>query len=234
MNANGARRVIFLVLAHEAAGQITISVLEIDAGQSQLLHVVLTHGAVGRFARFLHGRQEEADQYGNDCNNYKQFDKGKCLALGGGDGDAYLAYMERTVKPLVDRRFRTRPERDATGVFGSSLGGLISLYAFFRAPETFGFVGAMSPSIWFGQGAVLDFIARTRAPRGRIYADVGMQEGAGTLKDARRLGRLLVRKGFRRRPRAASQLRYLEDPQGRHQEAAWARRLDGALEFLLA
>ena len=49
--------------------------------------------------------------------------------LGGGDGDAYLAFLERTVKPLVDRRFRTRPERDATGVFGSSLGGLISLYA---------------------------------------------------------------------------------------------------------
>jgi hypothetical protein len=60
-----------------------------------------------------------------------------------------------------------------------------------------------------------------------------MQEGAGALRDARRLGRLLVRRGFRRQQRAASLLRYLEDPQGRHQETAWARRLEGALEFLL-
>ena len=69
---------------------------------------------------------------------------------GGGGGDAYLAFVERTLKPLIDRRVRTRPEREATGIFGSSMGGLISLYAFFRAPETFGFVGAMSPSLWFG------------------------------------------------------------------------------------
>ena len=62
---------------------------------------------------------------------------------GGGGGDAYLAFIERTLKPLVDRRVRTRPERQATGIFGSSMGGLISLYSFFRAPETFGFAGAM-------------------------------------------------------------------------------------------
>jgi hypothetical protein len=64
-----------------------------------------------------------------------------------------------------------------------------------------------------------------------------MQEGAGTLRDARALGRLLVRKGFvrnRRSPRAASRLRYVEDQSGRHNEASWARRLEGALEFLLA
>jgi hypothetical protein len=68
--------------------------------------------------------------------------------------------------------------------------------------------------------------------------DVGTQEGAGTLRDARRLGRLLVRKGFvrnRRRPpsRVASRLRYVEDPAGRHNEVSWARRLENALEFLL-
>jgi predicted alpha/beta superfamily hydrolase len=38
---------------------------------------------------------------------------------GGGGGDAYLAFIERTLKPLVDRRVRTRPARQATGIFGS-------------------------------------------------------------------------------------------------------------------
>ena len=122
--------------------------------------------------------------------------------LGGGDGDAYLAYLERTVKPLVDRRFRTRPERDATGVFGSSLGGLISLYAFFRAPETFGFVGAMSPSVWFANRVVLTYIERDGTPPGRLYIDTGTDEGSNTLRDARQLASLLTRKGYAKRSTA--------------------------------
>jgi predicted alpha/beta superfamily hydrolase len=152
---------------------------------------------------------------------------------GGGDADRYLEFVAATLKPRIDRMFRTRQGRDETITIGSSMGGLVSLYAFFRFPSVFGRAGVMSPAIWYGQAAVLDFIANARTPRGRIYLDVGMQEGAGTLKDARRLGRLLVRKGFRRRPRAASSLRYIEDPQGRHHEAAWARRLEGALDFLV-
>jgi predicted alpha/beta superfamily hydrolase len=153
---------------------------------------------------------------------------------GGGHADRYLEFVATTLKPRIDRMFRTLQGRDETTIMGSSMGGLVSLYAYFRVPSVFGRAGVMSPSIWFGQGAVLDFIAEARTSRGRMYVDVGMQEGAGTLKDARRLGRLLVRKGFRRKPRAATALRYVEDASGRHNEASWARRLDGALEFLLS
>jgi predicted alpha/beta superfamily hydrolase len=170
---------------------------------------------------------------------------------GGGDADAYLEFLAGTVKPRIDRIFRTVPDRDATAIVGSSMGGLVSLYAYFRFPSVFGRAGVMSPSIWFGQGAILDFIEEARTPPGRLYVDVGTQEGAGTLRDARRLGRLLMRKGFardrrRRRPRAPydgddrrgrhrgkPRLRYIEDARGRHDEAAWARRLTGALTFLL-
>ena len=129
------------------------------------------------------------------------------------------------------------------------MGGLISLYAYFRYPSVFGRAGVMSPSIWFGQGAIVRFIEEARVPRGRIYLDVGTGEGAGTLRDVRRLGRVLVRKGFRRRRRPAfaaagsasgerrsspsSTLRYVEDVGGRHAEAAWAARLEAALAFLL-
>jgi predicted alpha/beta superfamily hydrolase len=147
---------------------------------------------------------------------------------GGGDGDAYLAFMERTLKPLVDRRFRTRPEREATGVFGSSLGGLIALYAFFRAPETFGFAGAMSPSLWFANRAVLSYVENDGAPPGRLYLDAGTDEGAGTVRDARELAAILQRKGF-----GNDRLKLVIDEGGRHEERDWARRLIPALEFLL-
>jgi predicted alpha/beta superfamily hydrolase len=170
---------------------------------------------------------------------------------GGGDADAYLAFLTETLKPRIDRTFRTRPERDATAILGSSMGGLVSLYAYFRHPSVFARAGVMSPSIWYGQAAVLDFVEEARTPRGRLYLDVGTHEGAGTLRDVRRLGRLLVRKGFARdrrarRPRATQpaperrtrhegkpRLRYVEHAGGRHQEADWAYRLEGALEFLL-
>ena len=169
---------------------------------------------------------------------------------GGGDADAYLAFLAQSLKPRIDRTFRTRPERDATAMLGSSMGGLVSLYAFFRYPSVFGRAGVMSPSIWFGQGAVLDFIEEARTPPGRLYLDVGTHEGAGTLQDARRAGRLLVKKGFARDRRARRsvrcagaraatthagkpRLRYVEHAGGRHNEADWASRLEGALEFLL-
>jgi predicted alpha/beta superfamily hydrolase len=152
---------------------------------------------------------------------------------GGGEADAYLAFLVDTLKPRIDRLFRTRPDRDSTGMLGSSMGGLVSLYAYFRYPAVFARAGVMSPSIWFGQRMILDFIRHARAPRGRIYLDVGTGEGAAELRDVRRLGRLLVRKGYRRRGRRPS-LRYVEDPGARHTEAAWAWRLEGALEFLLA
>ena len=168
--------------------------------------------------------------------------------LGGGEGESYLEFLVDTLKPRVDRLFRTRTHCDDTVIFGSSMGALISLYAFFRYPSVFGRAGAMSPSVWFGQGAILDYIAAAKAPGGRVYLDVGTREGTGTVRNARQLARLLVRKGFRRDTRTtraaspsaerrarrpASLLRYVEDAAGGHQEAAWAHRLEGAFDFLL-
>lgn len=147
---------------------------------------------------------------------------------GGARGDAYLAFLERTIKPLVDARFRTRPERESTVVLGSSMGALISLYAFFRAPETFGRAGALSPAAWFAGRALAAYIDRAGAPPGRLYLDVGSHEGAGTLRDAAQLARILERKGYR-----GETLQFTEDPEGRHEEACWGRRLVPALEFLL-
>ena len=164
---------------------------------------------------------------------------------GGGDADDYLAFLVDTLKPRIDRMFHTRRDRDSTTILGSSMGGLLSLYAFFRYPSVFGRAGVMSPSIWFGQGAVLDFIHDARTPPGRVYLDVGTAEGTGTLRDVRRLGRLLVRQGFTRARRGRVSirsakalaerptLRYLEDAGGHHNEAAWAGRLEEALAFLL-
>jgi predicted alpha/beta superfamily hydrolase len=147
---------------------------------------------------------------------------------GGGRGDRYLRFLTETVKPLIDRDFRTRPERDETAIVGSSMGGLISLYGFFRHPLTFGSAGVMSPALWFAGSAVFAYLARVPFIPGRIYLDVGGREGSGELGDVRRLYRLLRRKGYGR-----SELRLVVERGGQHREAAWARRLPGELRFLL-
>jgi predicted alpha/beta superfamily hydrolase len=147
---------------------------------------------------------------------------------GGGDGDRYTRFLIDTVKARIDSAFRTRKDRDSTVVGGSSMGGLISLYAFFRRPSPFGRAVVMSPSIWFGGREILPFVEKARTTRGRLYLDVGTAEGTGTLNNVRALNRILRRKGYRK-----DTLAYLEAEGGRHQEADWAWRLPQALEFLL-
>jgi predicted alpha/beta superfamily hydrolase len=148
---------------------------------------------------------------------------------GGGSGDLYLDFLVDTVKPIVDADFRTLPDRASTGIAGSSMGGLISLYAFFRRPETFGFCGVMSPALWFGGRAIFDFVEHAPFADGRIYLDVGTREGAVELLDVGRLRDLLRRKGYR----LGRDLLYVVDRGAGHHESAWARRLRRELHFLL-
>ncbi len=74
---------------------------------------------------------------------------------GGGtkaEGKDYLDFIVHTLKPYVDSHFRTLPDPEYTGICGSSMGGLISLYGGLHYPETFGKVAAFSPSIWMDNG----------------------------------------------------------------------------------
>ena len=147
----------------------------------------------------------------------------------GGRGDAYLDFVVNVVKPLIDRDFRTRPDRASTGMAGSSMGGLISLYAFFRCSDTFGFTGVMSPALWFGQRGIFDYVGKRPFTPGRIYLDIGTQEGTEALNDARRMKKLLEEKGYR----VGHDLQFFVEMGGRHNERAWARRLHHSLRFLL-
>jgi predicted alpha/beta superfamily hydrolase len=150
--------------------------------------------------------------------------------VGGGEGDAYLDFLLETVKPLIDERYRTMPERDQTGIAGSSLGGLVSLYGFFRDPQPFGFAGVLSPALWIAGGEIFRFVEAAPYVRGRLYLDIGTREGAKALADARRMRELLSSKGYR----VGHDLKWTEERGGLHNEAAWGRRFRRALPFLLA
>ena len=159
----------------------------------------------------------------------------------GGRGDWYVAFLVSTVKPLIDQAFRTLPGREHTGLLGSSMGGLISLYASFSRPDVFGFAGVMSPSLWFAQEAIFPFVQHAPGRPSRVYLDLGTHEGGDPrptqrgpyvgryLAAARRMRDLLIARGLA----PGRDLLYLEEEEAGHNEQAWARRLPGALRFLL-
>jgi predicted alpha/beta superfamily hydrolase len=159
----------------------------------------------------------------------------------GGLGRAYLRWVVATVKPAIDSAFPTRTDRESTGIMGSSLGGLISLWAAVEHGSTFGRVGAMSPAFPGGQGVILGPLRRLEIRPIRIYIDAGGREGshaptpeearrwsAGFMYDARRVRDALVTSGLRE----SIDLRLVEDPEAIHHETAWAGRFPDALRFL--
>jgi predicted alpha/beta superfamily hydrolase len=150
-------------------------------------------------------------------------------AGGGGKGAAYAAFLAHTLKPIVDERFRTERGRTQTVVAGSSMGGLISLVALLRHPDTFGGAGVLSPSLWFAGGAIFSEVERSPFVPARIYLDIGAQEGPEHVANARRMRDLLLSQGYR----FGRDLRWLESRCGRHDERSWGRRFARALPFLL-
>jgi predicted alpha/beta superfamily hydrolase len=151
------------------------------------------------------------------------------IRYGGGGADRYIEFLATTVKPLVDREFPTLPEPRHTAIGGSSMGGLLSLYALYRRSDIFGAAAVLSPSLWFADGAIFEYIRRSPRPQGRLHLDIGTAEGAHALSDVRRLRAILEGAGFRE----GHDLSVLEDEGAQHHESAWGRRLALALPFLL-
>lgn len=147
----------------------------------------------------------------------------------GGKADDYARLLIEEVKSVIDGTFRTRPERSATFIGGSSLGGLVSTYVGLRHPEVFGGIAAMSPSVWWHDRVILNVVNEFSAPeRPRIWLDIGGREGSEALDDARRLRDALLARGWDLR----RDLRFFEDRRADHSERAWARRARGMLEYL--
>ncbi|GHE36614.1 alpha/beta hydrolase-fold protein [Vulcaniibacterium thermophilum] len=155
-------------------------------------------------------------------------------ALGAADlrSDAYLRFLVEELKPFIDRTYRTRPGRKDTFVMGSSMGGLISLYALAEYPRVFGGAGAVSTHWPVGDGLMIDWLGTHLPAPGshRLYFD----HGTATL-DAqyapyqRRMDALLRELGWRE----GRDFRTRVFEGAEHNERAWRDRLHEPLEFLL-
>ena len=94
-----------------------------------------------------------------------------------GRGHTYMEWLTNRFKPLIDRKYPTIPDREYTFIAGSSMGGLMSLYAVTAYNHVFSRAACLSPSIWFATRR-LDELLRTAdiAPGTVVYMDYGSNE----------------------------------------------------------
>jgi predicted alpha/beta superfamily hydrolase len=153
----------------------------------------------------------------------------------GGRADQYGRLLVEELKPLIDSNYRTLKDAKHTGLGGSSLGGLVSLYLGLKYPRTFGNLAIVSPSVWFADRTIVrDVLTLKKKPRLRLWVDIGTNEGQDELDsiqtedDARLLRDALVAEGWK----PGSDLSYTEAQGARHNEAAWAQRVEAILKYL--
>jgi metallo-beta-lactamase class B len=172
----------------------------------------------------------------NRLNEYLPWPSRMEGVSGGGEGQRYVDFLAQTLKPYVDEHYRTRPDRLNTAIGGSSLGGLISLYAALRYPDVFGRVLAFSPSLFINPEIfALARAARPLRPGSRFYFDSGLNEGGeGPLVRAfertqHEILDTLAAAGFD----VAADVRSLLPADGAHAEWFWRREFPAAYVWLM-
>lgn len=146
--------------------------------------------------------------------------------------DQYLHFLVHELKPFVDSRYRTRPQREHTYLMGSSMGGLISLYAMCEYPQIFGGAGCLSTHWPIAPQALWAYLKKRlpKAGRHKIYLDYGDEAQSSAYRASQRQADLIMQgRGYRF---GRDWLSYWYD-RAPHSETAWRTRLKVPLRFLL-
>ena len=163
-----------------------------------------------------------------DTERVSEFTPSFKTSLGRGDGRAYVRFLTERLKPYVDGHFRTLSGPEHTGIGGSSLGGLISIYAGILYPRVYDRLLVFSPSLWVTPQIPFQLMKLSEKYRGRIYLYGGEAESANMVPNMRRFQEQLIEQT------GATQLeiRLEIDPLGQHNEARWGREFPRAVEWL--
>jgi predicted alpha/beta superfamily hydrolase len=148
---------------------------------------------------------------------------------GGAEADAYGRLLAEELKPFIDGRYRTLQDPAYTGIGGSSLGGLVSLYLGLTRPDVFSRLAVLSPSVWWDRRAILRYVrAAHPKPRLRMWVDIGTAEGRQHVTNLRLLRAGLTKSGWV----DGDDLHYEEVEGGTHSEGSWGHRFGRVLQYL--
>ncbi|MGL6229175.1 MAG: alpha/beta hydrolase [Culicoidibacterales bacterium] len=135
-------------------------------------------------------------------------------------GIAYIDWLVHGLKPTIDQLYRTLPAAETTAIVGSSMGGLISLYAGIAYPDIFANLGVLSPAFWFCKAAITEFLQQHPLKEtSRVFMSVGTLEGGGIAHDEDYLTDAIDIKTILSEQNCT--LEFIITPLGKHHESAW-------------
>lgn len=155
----------------------------------------------------------------------------------GGYGDKYAKFLVEVLKPMIDTKYRTLADRANTGVAGSSMGGLISLYIGLVYDEVFSKIGAFSTAVWFKQDEMLKLIHEHGPDTdSKWYLDIGTEEtSSDEVANFNQIyldGTMAVYDALLEVGVKEACIKLVVDEGAEHKEEAWARRFPEAFRWL--
>ncbi|NCD69865.1 alpha/beta hydrolase [Mucilaginibacter agri] len=113
-----------------------------------------------------------------------------------GRGSDYVDFLAKTLKPCIDKHYRTLTDAKHTAIAGSSMGGLISMYAETKYPEVFGQAGIFSPAFWTASPQIYDFVQKQKfTNKERFYFVCGDAESDSMVSDMEKMAEMVRAKG---------------------------------------
>lgn len=164
------------------------------------------------------------DNGGNKrTNEYNPYDNER---FGKGEGDQYVDFIVKTLKPFIDKQYRTLKDRPHTMIAGSSMGGLISMYAVMKYPKVFGAAGIFSPSFWIAKPRIFEEMAhKARQVKAKIYFYAGGQEGESMVQDTQEAYGILQNG-------SSSKVHIVIKEDGKHNEERWRQEFPMFYEWV--
>jgi predicted alpha/beta superfamily hydrolase len=132
------------------------------------------------------------------------------------EGKQYVDFLVNTLKPFIDKNYRTLSEKKYTYIAGSSMGGLISLYAIMQYPSVFQAAGIFSPAFW--TAPAMDSLVAKDALKvhAKLFFYAGGKESKAMVSDMKRIERIIQK-------RSSSKVFEKIDPGAHHNEQAWRK-----------
>ncbi len=157
-----------------------------------------------------------------------EYNVGKTL-LGHGQGKQYIRFLTDTLKPYIDQNYRTKPEREFTGIGGSSMGGLVSIFSGLMYPEVYSKLMIFSPSLWVIPKLKFSFVDFFEPQPTKIYLYAGGDEGETMVKHTLKFKkRLLKRESLKDK----MHIKLSINDEGKHNETYWSDEFPKAIEWL--
>ena len=224
------RAYIYLPASYSQDTQRRYPVMYMFDGHNVFFDADATYGKSWGMNKYMQESKKQLIIVAVECNHegngrleeYSPFDsETTTLGLIKGKGRTYMTWLIKTLKPFIDAKYRTLPDRKNTMICGSSMGGLMALYGVTAYNHVFQRAACLSPSLWINSGKVLEMIAKANIRRDTcIYMDYGSEEMFNHAANAEAListSHFLLTKHVN--------LAFRIIPGGTHSEASWEKQI---------